>query len=241
MDQLGQDERRGTGGRDDGATFELARLRAGGRPPVLAAVIAITVGALVIVGSLERIGAPTSVGTSFALGGSSSAPSAGAVESPRNVRIGPAPLPEPSPDPDMAPVVASAAGPIQLQARRHPETTYVHGDVFVADVTWVFLSIQDASGRVAGWASVSVPGAAGPTASNKPTLRFDVEVAVPTSFDGIPIWIQANAYDTEGRVVETTRFEILADGSGGAGAVTTWSTFNPRPPPAHGASPVPLR
>jgi hypothetical protein len=110
-----------------------------------------------------------------------------------------------------APILTTGPGPIQLVARRHPETMFVHGDVFVPRVTWVFVSLQDDSGRVAGWASVSVPGAAGPGVGSGPTLRFDVELAVPAGFAG-RLWIQANAYDTQGAQIASSRLEVPPGG-----------------------------
>ena len=226
MDERSRDEGRGTGGTENGATFAPARIRARGGPPILAAALALAVGGLVIAGALERLGVSSSADTSFGVGGPSPA-SSGAGASGIGEDI------PPRFGDDMAPVVASNTDTaIRLRARRHPETTYVHGDVYVAGVTWVFISIQDTSGRVAGWASVSVPGAAGPTNDDTPTLRFDVEVAVPPSYDDRSIWIQANAYDALGRIVESTRMEMLADGNPGAGAIVAPDGFSPRPPPA---------
>ena len=86
---------------------------------------------------------------------------------------------------------------------------YIHGDVFVANVTWVYVSLQDDRGRIAGWASVSVPGAAGPARGDGPTLRFDVDVAVPAGFDG-PLRINANAYDVDGVLMASTRIDIAS-------------------------------
>jgi hypothetical protein len=78
-------------------------------------------------------------------------------------------------------------------------------------VTWVFVSLQDDSGRVAGWASVSVPGAAGPGNGDGPTLRFDVELAVPAGFEG-RLWVQANAYDAAGTQIASSRLDLPPDG-----------------------------
>jgi hypothetical protein len=89
---------------------------------------------------------------------------------------------------------------------------FVHGDVFVDQVTWVFVSLQNPTGRIAGWASVSVPGAAGPGARDGSTLRFDLELAVPSDFVAGPIWIQAHAYDSQGRVVASARLGTNPDG-----------------------------
>jgi hypothetical protein len=53
---------------------------------------------------------------------------------------------------------------------------------------------------------VSVPGAAGPAASGAPTLRFDVELAIPTAFDG-DLWVQAHAYDAQFGLVASARVD----------------------------------
>jgi hypothetical protein len=114
-----------------------------------------------------------------------------------------------APAPVAGPQMTSDPGPIQLSARRQPNSVFVHGDVFVADVTWVFVSLQDARGRVAGWASVSVPGAAGPGTDGGPTLRFDVELAAAyVNFPGA-LALQATAYDGSGRAVASSTIEDL--------------------------------
>lgn len=111
--------------------------------------------------------------------------------------------------PDGAPMVTSGPGPVQLQARRESASMFVHGDVFVERVTWVFVSLQDDAGRIAGWASVSLPGAAGPAASSGPSLRFDVDLAVPATLSGT-LSVVANAYDTSGQLIASTRLEVVA-------------------------------
>ena len=202
----------------ESASFETARVGAARtRPPFFVLGFVAVIGALVVVGVGGR-----------GPGGTASAPS-GAVGSPSPVPAGasaaatppPVIFPGASPDgsaaasPDAAPILTSEPGPIQIVARRHPETMFIHGDVFVARVTWVFVSLQDDAGRVAGWASVSVPGAAGPGVGNGPTLRFDVEVAVPDGYED-RLWIQANAYDADGAQVASTRLEVPPDGEDAA-------------------------
>jgi hypothetical protein len=102
-----------------------------------------------------------------------------------------------------------ASTKVRLQVQRQPSGMFVHGDVYVAKVTWVFVSLRDASGTVTGWASVSVPGAAGPGVRGGPTMRFDVELAVPADFTG-PVTIQATAYDGSGRVIGSTQMVASA-------------------------------
>lgn len=152
----------------------------------------------------------------------------GAGSFPKDVAIGPtgAPTPEqsafvrpavpappgrglPSFAPGAGPIFTSAPGPMQLQAQRHPETIFVHGDVDAARITWVFVSVQDEVGRVAGWSSVSVPGEAGPNKKGGPTLRFDTELAIPDDFGG-RLFVRAQAYDASGKIVASVSVEIPA-------------------------------
>ena len=116
-----------------------------------------------------------------------------------------------------APFLTSGPGPIQLQARRNAVGMFVHGDVFVPRVTWVYLALRDAAGGTAGWASVSVPGAAGPGTESGPTMRFDIELAIQPTFTG-PLWINANAYDAGGALVATTRLQVDPFGEVPAGS-----------------------
>ncbi len=195
----------------EGATFEAIRI--GGRrqrPPFFVLAFAAVLTGLVAVGLGTRApaggggvpGSPAAVASGLRT--PAPVPSRGIVAAPTSRLSSPA----------MAPVVTSGPGPIVIQARRHPETMYVHGDVFVERVTWVFVSLQDASGRVAGWASVSVPGAVGPAVDDGPTLRFDVEVAIPAHLNTGSLSIQVNAHDSDGKLVANTRLEIDRDGRG---------------------------
>ena len=195
----------------EGATFEAIRI--GGRrqrPPIFVLAFAALIAGLVAVGlgSRSSAGGPAALGSPVALASGLRTPAPVATR-----RIVPAPS-SPLSSPAMAPVVTSGSGPIVIQARRHPETMYVHGDVFVERVTWVFVSLQDASGRIAGWASVSVPGAAGPGVDDGPTLRFDVELAIPSHLNTGSLSIQVNAHDSDGKLVAKTRLEIDRDGRG---------------------------
>ncbi|HYK95705.1 MAG TPA: hypothetical protein VE011_07580 [Candidatus Dormibacteraeota bacterium] len=132
-----------------------------------------------------------------------------------------APTPEPTPKPvptvaylrvPIAPVRTSdpSSTAIRLQVQRQPNEMFVHGDVYVPKVTWVFVSLRDASGTVTGWASVSVPGAAGPGLRGGPTMRFDVELVVPTAIAG-QLTIQATAYDRTGHAIGATQLVASAD------------------------------
>lgn len=196
----------------EGATFEA--IRVGGRrqrPPIFVLAFAAVIAGLVAVGLETRspAGGAAALGSPVAVASRLVSPAP--VSTTREGVVGPG---SSLFSPDMAPVVTNGEGPIEIHARRHPETMYVHGDVFVERVTWVFVSLQDASGRVAGWASVSVPGAAGPGVDDGPTLRFDVELAVPGAFNDGSLWIQVNAHDTEGKLIAKARLEIDRDGRG---------------------------
>jgi len=111
-----------------------------------------------------------------------------------------------------APVISSPAGrPVALQVQRHADTMFVHGDVNVAAVTWVFVAVIDDDGRVAGWSSVSVPGGVGAGQDHRPALRFDLEIPVP-AWAIASLWVQATAYDATGRVVGSERLGVDIDG-----------------------------
>jgi hypothetical protein len=191
----------------ESATFETARVGGGRRPPIFAGAFLLLVGGMVVVGIAGRAPAdpPAVAGASIGVGAGAATPAAPVVSL--------------APSPDSAPVVTNGDGPIVLQARRHPETVYVHGDVFVDRVTWVFVSLQDGAGRIAGWASVSIPASTLPAASGVPTLRFDVELALPpAAADGL-LRIHASAHDADGRLVATARVEMDAEGNAEGAAI----------------------
>jgi hypothetical protein len=169
---------------------------------------------ILVVGWLVALGVVVALG----LSGRSTdpAPGAGAVASigPRiTARPTAAPQPTivrlPSFPVQTRPMQTSGPGPIQLQAQRGAGTVFIHGDVYARNITWVFFSLQAADGRVAGWASVSVPGSAGvASASGAPGLRFDVELAVPDDFNQAPLIVLAYAYDSGGLLVGSTSLEV---------------------------------
>jgi hypothetical protein len=104
----------------------------------------------------------------------------------------------------------SAPGPIALEATRQASSVFVHGDVFADQVTWVFVSLQTLDGQVGGWASVSIPGAAGAGTDHRPALRFDVELAVPTVMASGVLLVQANAYNAKRGLIASTRLRLAA-------------------------------
>src|SRR5262249_56735477 len=98
----------------------------------------------------------------------------------------------------------SAPGPVSIQATRLPSTVFVHGEVVAQQVTWVYVSLQSLDGQIGGWASVSIPGAAGAGSDHLPGLRFDVELAIPTELAAGVLLVQANAYDAARGLVGST-------------------------------------
>jgi hypothetical protein len=193
-----------TGREPESASFAVARVGGGqGRWSTLIAAgfAAVLVGMVgIAIGSRGPGTEPAIPPVAFVSPGPSTVPTA----TPGTTEAGPRQSPGPllTSDPD--------AGQIHLLARRQPDAVYVHGDVYVVDLTWVFVSLQDATGRVASWASVSVPGAAGAATGSGPTLRFDVELAVPAGFSG-PLSIGANAYDSTARVIGSTQLIVSAE------------------------------
>jgi hypothetical protein len=203
----GSAERPGDAGRDPGARpgreperaeFAVDRVRGGSRwsPFAVAGLAAVLMGMIGIAVGSRLAPTPPAV-----------PPVAVAATTPTPLAVTPAPLPTVAylrvP---IVPVQTSdpASAGIRLEVQRQRTGMFVHGDVYVAKVTWVFVSIRDPSGTVTGWASVSVPGAAGPGHRGGPTMRFDVELAVPAAFAG-PLTIQATAYDGTGRVIGATQ------------------------------------
>ncbi|HSL98494.1 MAG TPA: hypothetical protein VK831_07975, partial [Candidatus Deferrimicrobiaceae bacterium] len=93
---------------------------------------------------------------------------------------------------------------------------FVHADIHLEHVTWVFVQVQTDSGRVAGWASLSFPGAVSPPASpgprEVPALRFDVELVVPEDMRAGRRWTQVSVYDALGQRVGTIRLPVAASG-----------------------------
>jgi hypothetical protein len=178
------------------------------RPPILAAGFVVVLVSIVAIGLSGRLGAgafPAGPENAAVLPSTSPAPSPTTAVSLAPLGAGPSSMPAfPA---DTGPIYTSAPGPMAVQAKRHPQTIFAHLDVDAARITWVFVSVQDEIGRVAGWTSVSVPGAAGPNTNGGPALRFDVELALPDDFTG-PLWVRAQAYDLDGKVVASANVEI---------------------------------
>lgn len=219
------DDRRDAEPRPDEAVFVSARVRsAGGRPTgVAVSAIGLIVAGLAlsaIVGGTSRP-APTAPAVAVA-------PSLAAQGQLRSERFrgesltDPAAVPTPAPQASrgIAPVVGSAPGSlIELTVGRHPTSMFVHGDVYVAGVSWVFVNITGEDGRIAGWTSISVPGGAVAPSAAGAALRFDVELALPDWATG-PLSVRANAYASNGKDVASEELGVAADGTplvGGGG------------------------
>jgi len=223
--------------------FEASRVRARrGRSPL------VLIGWLVLIGGVVAIGlsgrnsgaAAPSHGPVAAAASTGPSETPGAT-APFSVPVAPGPGSSTGSSSDLAPIQTSGPGPIQLEARRHPETVFVHGDVFGTRITWVFVSLQDAGGQVVGWASVSVPGAAGVPPASVPSLRFDVELGVPANAASGKLTIQATAYGSGGQLVASVRLALpTANAATAEGAVERGfrpgshfplldATFDPKP------------
>jgi hypothetical protein len=187
------------------------------RPPIAILAWVVVLGGFVAVGLSGRFGgagaaAPGAVGTAAASTleaestGRIASSSFRIVEGSRSPRFDPD-FPTPPP---VDTTETSPPGPLSLEATRHPSAVFVHGEVFADKVTWVFVSLQTLDGQVGGWASVSIPGAAG-EASGRPALRFDVELAIPTGMATGVLMVQANAYDATGGIIASTGVRLAAE------------------------------
>jgi hypothetical protein len=166
---------------------------------VLAFVLA--VGGIVAIGISGRAdgipGASPSV--------SSARNSPNAVAATQAVQVSPSTAPVRFAGPEMS----SAPGPLQLVAQRQLDSVFVHGDVFAPGVTWVYLSLKDPSGRIAGWASVSAPGGVGSRDDDGPTMRFDLQLAAPDANFPSPLELVATAYGKDGATLASASIEGL--------------------------------
>lgn len=105
-------------------------------------------------------------------------------------------LPRPVPGPSDAPnLIAVSVKPVAGGVA-------VTGTVLSDAVVWVFVSVQDASGNVETWRSIS---------SEDPAFRpdhrpsFTMQLLVSPQPGGQRVWIEANAYNAIGRKVGSVR------------------------------------
>ena len=210
------DDRRDAEPRPDEAVFASARVRAaGGRQTGVAVlVVGLIVAGLALAGTLDGTSGPAPTAPAAAVAASLAADAELRSERFRGESLtGPGPAPTPQASRAMAPIVRSEPGsPIELTIRRHPASMFIHGDVSVAGVSWVFVNISDGDGRIAGWTQVSVPGGAAAPRGTGPTLRFDVELALPDWATG-PLSVRANAYASDGNIVASEELGVDVDGS----------------------------
>jgi hypothetical protein len=182
------------------ADFSAVRLQGPRRQqPILVAAWLVALGGMVALGLSGRsTDSGTGTGAAASIGQSVSARPSATSEPTLIARLPGFPA-------DVMPVQTSGPGPIQLQAQRHAGRVFVHGDIYASDITWVFFSLQGSDGRIAGWASVSVPGSVGPAAaSGGPGMGFDVELAVPSDFYEGALVVLAHAYKPHGVLVSAT-------------------------------------
>jgi hypothetical protein len=189
---------------------DFAATRVGGsrrRPPIVALGFLVVLAAVVALGLSGR-----SPGTGAAATAAPSAPGGVAATT-----LGGTPARSVAPSPDagafaVPPAVSTFGSKLLLQVRRGSVTVYLHGDVWARGVSWVYVSVLDGEGRVAGWASVSVPGGAAAGTSDVPSLRFDTEVAIPAWAADEVLWVQATGYDTTAKIVASAQLGVERDG-----------------------------
>jgi hypothetical protein len=177
----------------DGAVFAPTPIRAGKRPPVLLAGMALAFGALVAAGALDGLGGTSAVPDDR--DAVVTAPVAVATRTPRPERTAQPPGPAPS-----LPLLA-------LDPRPAGSHLFVHGEVFSLGVIVVTVSLEDAAGTVSATRSVKLQG--GSTAFRlAPNARFDVRFDVPDELMGEGLWVRANAYDARGQAIGSFRVAV---------------------------------
>ena len=183
--------------RDEGASFTGATPRGRGRPPAFLVGFLVVVVGVVVAGVSGRLTDPAP----------SPAPPAGIASTDPTPAASTVPA---SSTPTVRPAVTSEPGPMVLKARRNAATVYVHGDVFAPRVTWIYVALQDAAGRVAGWTSLSLPYPGDPSSDpvGELPILFDVEVTVPGDTYPGPIFVFAHAHDADGAMVGTAQLEL---------------------------------
>jgi len=190
------DERRDPTARDDGAVFAPTAIRARGRPPVLAAGLVLTIGALALVGAFEGLGGDASTATA-PTAAAAAVPEVTRTPRPTRTRL-PGPVPPPTAPTDI----------LELDLRPAGSHLFVHGDVYSLNVIVVTVSISDAGGHISDVQSVKMQG--GSTAFRLgPNARFDVLFDVPDEVMGEGLWVLADAYDSRGRIIESLRQPVV--------------------------------
>ena len=192
------DDRRSQHDQEGGAVFAPARVPARGRPPILLATLALTVGALAGVGSLEGFD-----GSVPATAHETAAPATAHVaQRPRPTRSDRATFLSP---PNLTPQL------LALDLRAIGNHLFVHGDVFSLEAFVVVVSLED-QGIVTDTQTVNMPG--GSTAFlTDANPRFHARFDMPRRAPAGSVWVRANAYDTHGDLILSLRQPVLPEAS----------------------------
>jgi hypothetical protein len=189
------DDHRATPLREDGATFEMARVRSGRSARLLIALGALVFGGLVALNALDQLDGPADRAASLSA-------------------VVPAPQPSPTRRPNSDdvtskrflnnPEVPARATPapqyMALDVRPAGSLLFVHGDVFSIDVREVVVTIQDSTGTLVTTRTVRLQG--GSTAFRLgANARFDTLFEIPDELMGDGVSVHADAYDGRGRIV----------------------------------------
>lgn len=187
---------------EDGATFEVSRVRSGRGSRWLAAAVMVAVGGLIALGTLDPGAAPEAAPAALAT-----------VEAPT-----PHPLMGRSSRPPARGPIASGSSQgravlvgdvIRIDLQPAGRRLFVHGDVFSLRVSRVVVSIEDGSGEVAAASSIPIQG--GSTAFRLgPNARFDTHFDAPHELTAARVWVRADAYDSAGRILEAVLEPMLA-------------------------------
>jgi len=200
------DDRPGSGARNDArdeqAVFAPTRVRAGRRPPFIAAGLAAAVVTLVALGAIDRLGGA----------GPPNVPAAtlGAVAE----ASGPADTVTPTSRQPKRALAARSASPTELPGvfavtlRPAGSHLFVHGDVYSLDVAAVVVSVEDAAGHVAKRQTIELRGDVR-AARDPGTSHFDVQFDIPDEVMGEGVWVRAQAYDHAGVVLESERGPVI--------------------------------
>lgn len=187
------------GARVENAAFAPVRVGESRRwawTPVIAAGWLLLLGGVIALGALGRVGTSPDPSTVPARAAAPPIPGPGS------------PVPTMSPEgrpgrlPGSGPTLTDAPNLIAVSITPSARGVDLTGTVLSKAVVWVFVSVQDASGNVESWQSVSTedPGFR-PDQQPSFTMRIDV----PSRAAGQPVWIEANAYNAIGRKLGSVR------------------------------------
>ncbi len=190
------DDHRATPLREEGATFEMARVRSGRGVRPLIALGALAFGGLVVVNALNQLdgtanrAAPLSAAIPAPQASPTRRPNSDDVTSRRFLNNPEVPAQPTAPPQYMA-----------LDVRPAGSLLFVHGDVFSLDVREVVVTIQDNSGGLVTTRTVQLQG--GSTAFRLgANARFDTLFEIPDELMSDGVSVHADAYDSRGRIVD---------------------------------------